>query len=83
MATQNPIEMEGTYPLPEAQLDRFLMKILVTYPTRRAQPHRRTDDSDRNECRCRCWIAMRSWKCGRCAVRYWLRRTCRNTRFSW
>ena len=34
MATQNPIEMEGTYPLPEAQLDRFLMKILVEYPTR-------------------------------------------------
>lgn len=31
-ATQNPIEFEGTYPLPEAQLDRFLMKILVTYP---------------------------------------------------
>ena len=34
MATQNPIEMEGTYPLPEAQLDRFLMKIVVTYPNR-------------------------------------------------
>jgi MoxR-like ATPase len=34
MATQNPIEMEGTYPLPEAQLDRFLMKILVCYPSR-------------------------------------------------
>jgi MoxR-like ATPase len=34
MATQNPIEMEGTYPLPEAQLDRFLMKILVEYPSR-------------------------------------------------
>src|SRR5579859_4677306 len=34
MATQNPIEMEGTYPLPEAQLDRLLMKILVTYPSR-------------------------------------------------
>jgi MoxR-like ATPase len=34
MATQNPIEMEGTYPLPEAQLDRFLMKILVDYPNR-------------------------------------------------
>jgi len=33
MATQNPIEMEGTYPLPEAQLDRFLMKIIVTYPS--------------------------------------------------
>ena len=35
MATQNPIEMEGTYPLPEAQLDRFLMKILVPYPDKR------------------------------------------------
>ncbi len=34
MATQNPIEMEGTYPLPEAQLDRFLMKIIVPYPSR-------------------------------------------------
>src|SRR4029077_4843811 len=34
MATQNPIEMEGTYPLPEAQLDRFLMKIIVRYPSR-------------------------------------------------
>ena len=34
MATQNPIEMEGTYPLPEAQLDRFLMKVLVSYPSR-------------------------------------------------
>src|SRR3712207_9077682 len=34
LATQNPIEQEGTYPLPEAQLDRFLMKALVTYPNR-------------------------------------------------
>ena len=33
MATQNPIESEGTYPLPEAQVDRFLMKILVDYPS--------------------------------------------------
>lgn len=33
LATQNPIEMEGTYPLPEAQLDRFLIKILMDYPT--------------------------------------------------
>jgi MoxR-like ATPase len=32
LATQNPIEMEGTYPLPEAQLDRFLLKILVPFP---------------------------------------------------
>lgn len=34
LATQNPIENEGTYPLPEAQLDRFLMKVLVPFPTR-------------------------------------------------
>ena len=34
LATQNPIEQEGTYPLPEAQLDRFLFKIFVGYPTR-------------------------------------------------
>jgi MoxR-like ATPase len=34
MATQNPIEQEGTYPLPEAQLDRFLLKVKVDYPTR-------------------------------------------------
>ena len=33
MATQNPIETEGTYPLPEAQVDRFLMKVLVDYPS--------------------------------------------------
>jgi MoxR-like ATPase len=32
LATQNPVEQEGTYPLPEAQLDRFVMKILITYP---------------------------------------------------
>ncbi len=33
MATENPIESEGTYPLPEAQVDRFMMKVLVDYPT--------------------------------------------------
>lgn len=33
MATQNPIEQEGTYPLPEAQMDRFLMKVVMGYPT--------------------------------------------------
>lgn len=33
MATQNPIEQEGTYPLPEAQMDRFLFKVLITYPS--------------------------------------------------
>jgi MoxR-like ATPase len=37
LATQNPIEQEGTYPLPEAQLDRFMLKVRVTYPTRDAE----------------------------------------------
>jgi len=37
LATQNPIELEGTYPLPEAQLDRFMLKVRVTYPSRDAE----------------------------------------------
>jgi MoxR-like ATPase len=32
LATQNPIEQEGTYPLPEAQVDRFMLKVIITYP---------------------------------------------------
>ena len=32
MATQNPIEQEGTYPLPEAQVDRFMLKVVINYP---------------------------------------------------
>ncbi len=46
LATQNPIEQEGTYPLPEAQVDRFLFKLVVTYPARkdeRAMLDRMTD----------------------------------------
>jgi MoxR-like ATPase len=37
MATQNPIEQEGTYPLPEAQLDRFLMHVVIHYPSAEAE----------------------------------------------
>src|ERR1700747_1466491 len=37
LATQNPIEQEGTYPLPEAQQDRFLMKVIVTYPSKQEE----------------------------------------------
>ena len=33
MATQNPVEQEGTYPLPEAQMDRFMLKVVISYPT--------------------------------------------------
>jgi len=53
MATQNPIEQEGTYPLPEAQLDRFMMKMSVGYPNREEEKEilmrremRRKDDVD-------------------------------------
>jgi len=48
LATQNPIEQEGTYPLPEAQLDRFIVKLLVNYPTEEDYSeimHRTTEDA--------------------------------------
>ena len=37
IATQNPLEQEGTYPLPEAQLDRFMMKLKVDYPSKKEE----------------------------------------------
>jgi MoxR-like ATPase len=51
LATQNPIEQEGTYPLPEAQLDRFLFKIFITYPSRDEERkiYRTTTGVDRQE----------------------------------
>jgi len=55
MATQNPVEQEGTYPLPEAQLDRFMMKMMVGYPDRadeneilQRRINRKTDEVDVN-----------------------------------
>ena len=39
MATQNPIEQEGTYPLPEAQIDRFMLKVVVSYPKKEEEKH--------------------------------------------
>ena len=55
MATQNPVEQEGTYPLPEAQLDRFMMKMMVGYPDRADENEilqrridRKTDDVEVN-----------------------------------
>ncbi len=38
LATQNPVEIEGTYPLPEAQIDRFMLKVVVEYPSREEEP---------------------------------------------
>ena len=85
MATQNPIEMEGTYPLPEAQLDRFLMKILVTYPTREELNRivERTIQREEAQVQCRCSTATPLWKCARSAAKCWSRRTCRSTPSSW
>ena len=85
MATQNPIEMEGTYPLPEAQLDRFLMKILVKYPSRSDSEHdRRAHHSERRsrgEHGAR--PATRFWACGTSATTCWWRRMCRITPSTW
>jgi MoxR-like ATPase len=39
LATQNPIEQEGTYPLPEAQVDRFMLKVVITYPRKEEERH--------------------------------------------
>jgi MoxR-like ATPase len=48
MATQNPIEQEGTYPLPEAQVDRFMLKVVVTYPSL-AEERRILEENDHTE----------------------------------
>ena len=54
LATQNPIEQEGTYPLPEAQVDRFLLKVKVGYPTPgRGAPDPRPHDLGRGAARSR------------------------------
>src|SRR4051794_30486177 len=53
LATQNPLEQEGTYPLPEAQLDRFLMQIDVTYPDREAERRILIETTGENDVRVR------------------------------
>jgi MoxR-like ATPase len=67
LATQNPLEMEGTYPLPEAQLDRFLFKLWVPFPS---EPRRRTWSRSwtarrvlRHQPRARSPTRRRSWAC--------------------
>ncbi len=65
LATQNPLEMEGTYPLPEAQLDRFFFKLLVKFPTARELELilDRTTEAGRAECPARCSTASTSSSC--------------------
>ena len=74
MATQNPIESEGTYNLPEAQLDRFLFKLVAEYPERRRGD--RHPQAAHPGLRARPWPGRRSWtsspsprKCWRCSDR--------------
>ena len=85
MATQNPIEMEGTYPLPEAQLDRFLMKILVQYPSRSdlSAIVDRTIQKDEIHVEPGARTTTKSWACATSAIRFWSRRTCRITPSTW
>ena len=52
LATQNPIEQEGTYPLPEAQVDRFMLKVVISYPKRdeeRAILHQQVNEGERSK----------------------------------
>ena len=63
IATQNPIEHEGTYPLPEAQQDRFMLELNIGYPTRQAGPeiletHGRTTTHSTT---CSRWPTPRWW----------------------
>ena len=56
LATQNPLEQEGTYPLPEAQLDRFLMEIDVDYPSQDAERKILFDTTGADETRAKAMI---------------------------
>ena len=81
LATQNPLEMEGTYPLPEAQLDRFFFKLHVPFPGRE-ELHEildRTTGGARRGVPRRCSTARRSSRCSGSCGRSPSRGTCRTT----
>ena len=82
LATQNPLEMEGTYPLPEAQLDRFFFKLKVMYPTEEAMhADPRADDAATRRRRCRAsWTGRRCSRCGTSRAPCRLPGRCRRTR---
>ena len=82
LATQNPLEMEGTYPLPEAQLDRFFFKLKVMYPSEEAMhEHPRADDAGRRpRGRRASSTGRRSSRCATSRVRCRSRGRCRPTR---
>ena len=73
LATQNPIEQEGTFPLPEAQLDRFMFNILVGYPTAAEEQQiiKQVTGTSKPGCRS-CWMEKRCWNSRRsCAACRW------------
>jgi MoxR-like ATPase len=80
LATQNPLEMEGTYPLPEAQLDRFLFKLQVEFPSRE-ELHAILDRTTGAETpwSSRCWTRRPSSRCARWCVTWPSPGTCRTT----
>ena len=67
LATQNPLEMEGTYPLPEAQLDRFLFKVMVPFPSEEDLVDDHGPD-DRRRVRSRPRRSARPPRSSRCSV---------------
>ena len=69
LATQNPLEQEGTYPLPEAQLDRFLMEIDVTYPDREAEKKILFDTTGVEETKPRAAMSVEDLMAAQCLVR--------------
>jgi MoxR-like ATPase len=82
LATQNPIEQEGTYPLPEAQLDRFLVQIDVPYPDRETERNILLATTGLEQAEARqvfdpeALIAAQTLSCGRCPwARRWSRRS--------
>ena len=74
MATQNPIDLEGTYPLPEAQVDRFLLKVVVGYPARRGRADGRRAGARRDASRCGSVVTLDELAALRAQVRAGLRR---------
>ncbi len=85
LATQNPIEQEGTYPLPEAQLDRFMFNIIVGYPSRDEELEimKRTTSTARAELRADARRPSRSCTCRTWCGRSWSPITCSTTPPTW
>ena len=85
MATQNPIEQEGTYPLPEAQMDRFMLKVVVGYPNRDQELlilDRMSKTRQKSPC-IRSLAAKTSWPLGRRSTRSMSIAKCRSISSIW